>query len=457
MKRFLAVLLTLGFIMAFSVSALAVTPDIAGQYYARGWYFSNPSLLADTPTKEQKSLSWADQRLRLFLRLKIVEGVTFTSRMDLMETIWGLNSSSSFTRANLPDSNIQIDQSFMTVAARLGQFKVGFQSATPYGWGTGFMDSTGTAPGVAWQRNYGKATVLADWFVQGRANNVTAAKTTPPPALANITGTDVSGDLYDLGFRYKLKSGDAGILWSFFRNAAPARSLTVVNNFQPYVRTKLGPIDLGVEGYVMLGRDTVDDNPATPEVDVRSKGFFADARYNMGPAYIGGRFFYLSGDDKTTPNEKEGSMNSTFGYARDKRLFGDFTALIWNLYASGNVPLVGDLSVQNARAQTADIMDNAWIYQIYGGYSPTKKIDLMARFHIMKADQEPAAPVGATRWQSKDYGSELDLKATYKIYDVLTYNVGAAYLWTGDYFKGTNAAAQLKNMYMLMHWIDLSF
>ena len=444
--------------MAFSISALAVTPDIAGQYFARGWYFSNPSLLADTPTKEQKSLSWADQRLRLFLRLKIVEGITITSRMDLMETIWGLNSSSSFTRANLPDSNIQIDQSFMTVASRLGQFKVGFQSATPYGWGTGFMDSTGTAPGVAWQRNFGRATVLADWYVQGRRNNVTAAKTTPPPALSDRSGTDVSSDLYDLGYKYKLKSGDAGILWSFFRNATPATSLLTVHNFQPYVRTKVGPIDLGVEGYWMRGKDTVDASPFTPEVDVSSKGFFADARYNMGPAYIGGRFFYFSGDDKTTADKKEGSMNSTFGYARDKRLFGEFTALIWNLYASSNVPLVGDLSVQTTPgASTGNIMDNAWIYQIYGGYSPNKKLDLMARFHVMKADQEPFSATPTTRWQSKDYGSELDLKATYKIYDVLTYNVGAAYLWTGDYFKGTNAAAQLKNMYMLMHWLDLSF
>lgn len=466
MKRLLAVLLSLGLIIGFGVSAFAVTPDFAGQYYARGWYFSNPSLLDDTPTQERHSLSYTDQRLRLFWRLKIVDGVTFTTRLDMMEAVWGLNDTRILTVGTgrgvnaVPDSNIQFDQTFLTFATSLGQFKVGYQSGTPYSsWGTVFMDSTGTAPGVAWQRNFGNVTVLADWFVQSRRLNVAAATATAVPV---VTSTDVSNDLYDLGFKYKLKSGDAGILWSFFRQAGTpgsrVTSLLATHNFQPYVRTKIGPIELQAEGYWMVGKDTADGNPVAAgiqEQDIRTMGLHVDGRYNVGPAYVGLRFFYLSGDDPTTLDEKEGSMNSTFGYARDKRLWGDFTALIWNLYASANVPLVGDPSVQTAGAGLGNIMDNAWIYQIYGGYSPTKKIDLEARFHTMKADENPSVAAGA--WQSKDYGHELDLKATYKIYDVLTYNVGAAYFWTGDYFKGTNAAAQLDNLYLIMHWLDLSF
>jgi hypothetical protein len=352
------------------------------------------------------------------------------------------------------------DQTFMTFATGIGQFRAGFFSGTPYSsWGTPFMDSTGTAPGVAWQKAFGDITVLADWFVQRRVPNIDPAVTTGAAAAratAEVTKTDVSNDLYDLGFKYKLKSGDAGLLWSFFRQATPATSLVTVHNFQPYYRTKLGPLNLEAEAYWMVGKDTADGDSVTAgiqEQDISSKGLFLDARYNMGPAYVGGRFFYLSGDDKSTLDKVEGSKNSSFGYARDKAIFGDFTALMWNLYALNYITLAGDLSVQNARANITSVMDNAWIYQIYGGYSPTKRIDLLARFHYMKADQEPVA----TGWQSKDYGSELDLKATYKIYDVLTYNLGAAYLWTGDYFKGTNPAAQVKNLYMLMHWLDLSF
>jgi len=413
-------------------------------------------------------LSFADQRLRLFLRLKIVDGITFTSRMDLLEVIWGLDDTRKVAVGTgrgpdaVPDSNIQIDQTFMTAATKLGQLKVGYQSATPYGWGTYFMDSTGTAPGVAWQRAFGKATILADWFVQDRALNVTPAVTTGPVAgrtTADVFATDVSNDLYDLGIQYKLRAGDAGLLWSFFRQASRPTSLLTVHNFQPYFRTKMGPVNLEVEAYWMIGKDTADGDPAVAgiqEQDISAQGLFLDARYNAGPAYVGGRFFYLSGDDPGTFDEKEGSMNSTFGYARDKKQWGGFTAFMWNLQASNNVPLVGDVSVQNNRANIGNIMDNAWIYQIYGGYSPTPKLDLSARFHIMKADEEPRVAAGST-WQSKDYGHELDVKATYKIFDALTYNVGAVYFWTGDYFKGTNAAAQVDNTYMLLHWLDLLF
>jgi len=138
MKRLLAVLLSLGLIIGFGVSAFAVTPDFAGQYYARGWYFSNPSLLDDTPTQERHSLSYTDQRLRLFWRLKIVDGVTFTTRLDMMEAVWGLNDTRILTVGTgrgvnaVPDSNIQFDQTFLTFATSLGQFKVGYQSGTPY-------------------------------------------------------------------------------------------------------------------------------------------------------------------------------------------------------------------------------------------------------------------------------------------------------------------------------------
>jgi hypothetical protein len=54
-------------------------------------------------------------------------------------------------------------------------------------------------------------------------------------------------------------------------------------------------------------------------------------------------------------------------------------------------------------------------------------------------------------------GLEFDVTAKYKIYDNLTYMVGAGYLWTGDYFKGTNSANAVGNDYLLMNRLSLSF
>jgi len=54
-------------------------------------------------------------------------------------------------------------------------------------------------------------------------------------------------------------------------------------------------------------------------------------------------------------------------------------------------------------------------------------------------------------------GMEVDVKASYKIYDNLTYMVGAGYLWTGDYFKKGVSTAKIGNDYILMNRLTLSF
>jgi len=54
-------------------------------------------------------------------------------------------------------------------------------------------------------------------------------------------------------------------------------------------------------------------------------------------------------------------------------------------------------------------------------------------------------------------GIEFDVTAKYKIYDNLTYMVGAGYLWTGDYFKKGVSTAKVGNDYILMNRLTLSF
>ena len=58
---------------------------------------------------------------------------------------------------------------------------------------------------------------------------------------------------------------------------------------------------------------------------------------------------------------------------------------------------------------------------------------------------------------SDELGFELDVTATYKIYDNLTYMVGAGYLWTGDYFKGASATKPLGNDYLLTNNLQFVF
>ena len=87
MKKFWVVLLSLGLVMAFSMSAFAISANFTGQYYLRQNYVSNPSLLDQDKGNGRGPSAFTDQRLRLFTRLKVVEGVTLTTRMDLLESV----------------------------------------------------------------------------------------------------------------------------------------------------------------------------------------------------------------------------------------------------------------------------------------------------------------------------------------------------------------------------------
>jgi len=456
MKKFGIVLLSLGLIAAFGMSAYAVTPEMTGQYYARGSFMSNPSMLDQDKGAERGSFSFYDQRLRVFMRFKIADGLTLTTRMDALETVWGrdqanntnvLGASASDNRG-INEQSFSFEQSWVTFATGVGKFDVGYKSGTPYGWGTKFMNAPGTAPGIKWSNTYGGLTVLADLNKAGKGDWDT---TGPGP---NLKQSDVDNDYYDLGASYKFQGGEAGLLWTYFRNAdkrtATGGTLTENHVFQPYVKTKVGPVTLEAEAYYMNGETKSEAGNSAADIDIDTKGLYVNGKFNMGAAYVGGFFLYASGDDPTTPSKKEGTMNSTFKYAQDTDIWGQISpAILFGDDYHDYVTTQGDSTSKDP----ANKMDNMWMLQLYGGVTVAKKLELSAKFSYMKAVEDGKA----TGWQSKDYGKELDLKATYKIYDQLSYNMGAAYLWTGDWFKGTNASAPTANIYYLSHWIDLNF
>jgi hypothetical protein len=99
-------------------------------------------------------------------------------------------------------------------------------------------------------------------------------------------------------------------------------------------------------------------------------------------------------------------------------------------------------------------MSNALFFQGRVGVKPIAGLDIMASLSYADADQKPAGFVG-----SGVYGYEIDVTATYKITNNLTYMLGAGYLFAGDYFKGTgtNPNASVSDDYMVINKLTLTF
>ena len=62
------------------------------------------------------------------------------------------------------------------------------------------------------------------------------------------------------------------------------------------------------------------------------------------------------------------------------------------------------------------------------------------------------------QWLHKDYGWEVDLTATYKLTNNLSYMLGAGYFFTGDYYKGCfDADTDLSDDLLVINKLTLTF
>jgi len=86
MKRLWLVLLSLGLVMAFSVSAFAVDVKVGAEYYAAGMYL-NKTNLADQDTNPSTAFFY--QRWRVGTDFIVSPSLKLVTRFDAMERIWG--------------------------------------------------------------------------------------------------------------------------------------------------------------------------------------------------------------------------------------------------------------------------------------------------------------------------------------------------------------------------------
>lgn len=470
MKRFWVVLLSLGLVMAFSASAFAVSANFTGQWYARQSYMGNPSLLEKEKGNNRGDWANSDQRLRVYMRMKIVEGVDLVMRSDFLESTWG-REQSMMPPAALPANpsaknqrdynigNVSVEQLFLTFKTGIGEFRVGNQSGTPVGWGTWFLNAPGTAAGIKWTNTFGNVSVVADAFKTSKGD-VSSAAASGELYRPNLLQMDRDRDYYDLGATYKTKSMEAGLLMSYFRFATtrtPAGgSMDTALFLDPYFKAKVGPFDLEGEAYYTPMGKKEFDAPAGANKDqsYKAKGIYLSAKYNMGPAWVRAHFTYASGADPANTAANGGDITTghkTFGYGNDNDTtqWSSHNPTILIGVASDSYHTY--LPVAGRAADLAQSYENMYIYNLSAGYSPSKKLSFDGKISVAKLDKVNPAVA-----KDDKLGTELDLRATYKIYDALSYNIGAAYLWTGDYFKG-NTTEELKNAYFLTHWLDLRF
>jgi hypothetical protein len=456
MKRFWLVLLSLGLLIVFSTSALAVDVKFSGEFYAAGLYLNKISLTKDI----SPSTAFYYQRLRVKTDFIVSPGLTLVTRLDAMERVLGGNRSTPGTTlavdsagTTAENENIAFDWVYIDYKSPIGIFAVGIMNDGSTG--TVFGNSLAPAARIKYSYTAGPVTLnLAYTKVKEQsysANNTTYTKA--GVAGSPIDYSDADNDKYGIEGVYKWKDGLVGLNVNYYRYAENRRLVSVpatTNDaskrtyyiFTPYAIAKLGPVALQAELNYATGKYTEPDS-GVGDVKMENLSGWIDATATFGPVYFGGTVAYVSGDDPNTSDKREGG---TLNSGRD-----------WSptliMYNYDRVMWLGELasSATTGNGFGASGLANGFLYQGRIGVMPNEKLDIMASFTYANADKKPA------NYLSDKYGYELDVTASYKITNNLTYMLGAGYLWTGDYFKGTGAANGVQDDYMVINKLTLTF
>jgi len=510
MKKFWVILLSLGLIVAFAMPAAAVDVKFSGTYYAQGFYVDNPSALDKGEPAGNASWAnnsrrgpnaWYGQQFRLTTEFQVVEGLKLVTRFDAMEKRWGDQSWAGGTgetqsRTQTPagtgaatvkaQENIEWERAYLDFNVPFGKFQVGYMQFLT--WGTPFLNTPLTAGGIRYFYSQGPFQVVAAIEKRAEYTGLSANNI----GIAN----DADRDLYDLGITYKLAPGQIGLLYQYLRSSQNKWQqangyLTQINGFYPYAQLTFG--NFYIEAEAVYGTGTLrsyESTTAVPSaggaakngtnaqnVSLSAWGAYINAKYDFKPAYVGLQFVYLGGDDNSNSDKVTGNiagaLQANYGFNR--------SLILWNSDYGDNLgPMTGNMAYNAANGTynnrrtgstyaVNQFMDNVWFYQIYAGFKPMPKMDLKASFSIASADKAPKSDVGQTgqagyytgnavqEFGSTKYGNELDLTGEYKIYDNLTYMIGLGYLWVGDYFKGYDNTAVVRDNYLLTHKLSLSF
>jgi hypothetical protein len=489
MKRFWLVLLSLGLVMAFSVSAFAVDVKVGAEYFVGGLYLNKTSVNDGWGSESNNSPSTAFfyQRLRVGTDFVVSPCLKLVTRFTAMERIWGgqrseaggswpagaLTENTGGTAGTRAESeNIAFDLAYIDYTSPIGLFKVGY--LPDYTFGTVFGDRANGMPAGQIQYFIQKGPFVGFLGYAKETDNSWSAVSTG----INATRTDRDADSYRIAGIYEFKDGEAGALFLFNRDASHRGSaglmdsppngayLTNLYVIDPYFKAKIGPVAIQAEAQYLFGDAAKFEGTVfggswassgltqPANVSISALSVFVDATANFGMFYAGGSFAYLSGDDPSTGDKVEGGLNTAgLDWNPCLIMFNTETLGYWAGPITGHTNSVVDAE-----------MSNAWFGQLRAGVKPTPQWDIMLAVAYATADKKPVNPTvypatGRT-YANGTYGTEVDLTATYKITNNLSYMLGAGYLFTGDYFKGFDRAGhdyQTQDDYMLINKLTLSF
>lgn len=418
MKKFTLAALVLGLALIFAVPAMAVDVALDGYMRASGYLEKNYPMNDDLDSYN----AYYDFRWRVNSTITVSDNLKMRSRTRIFNTVWG-NGADDSNDSTL--SNIDFERAWMAITTPYGLLEVGKQLTAAFG--TSFGDTESDAWRIKYTGKFGGVTVVG--VIQKNVERDGGSGTSDDYLLS-----DDDNDLYAIALVYPTENWTLGSLQVFIRDDSGPDTLKhyVID---PFFTGKFGNLALQAELRADVG-DTATGG------DFKGYAFNAEATYSLGMANLTGGIAYITGDNDPLDDDNK---NGVVGQDWEKLyiMFGT----TGNAGQPGVLAGIGNLA--SGSGNTAGFK---------GGYlgadtNITEKLNvgLLAGYGV--ADEEPDG-------FSDKYGTEVDLRATWQVYDNLTYTFVGAYLFAGDFWKDAADESITGNddkPWALFHRLQLNF
>ena len=464
MKKYLALILGVLFVLSFAASAFAIHAEIpsetqavvakgdiqitlGGEIRTRGWWLNN--IDSDSLPIKSRSNAYYDERVRLSLDAKVAPGV---EGFVLLETsngdfngqtkdvyVWGsLNNKpgSDYT----PGSTLLINEAWIVYS---GSGLFGFNSGV----------KIGHMPLALGEKQFFDHTKFGDdaivFFMQPTKDLHVALLTFKGiegsnPDLGPDGGNSHDLDAYVALATYKLDDKNTvGVNYTYLNQ--PNEAINVNNSsLSGFFRLKLQDLSLHANGNIAgIGYKAEADmqfgsvGEAPFKSDFKGYALMLGLNYKMDPATLRASAAYGSGQ-------------------KDSSDIDEFITFVGH---DQHYTLVYDYSVATAGAVTGLIggkghdtgIANTTYFNLGVDYAATKDLNMSLDGYILRASKTDIFGSGV----SKNIGWEVDAKAAYQLAKNLTYQVDAGYLKAGNFYR--DVVGEKKSATVLRHQITLSF
>lgn len=449
MKKVLSTAAAFGLVLGVAATASAVDLSVSGSYQLVGAYLSegtgdatlaasraivssaeNPATVTSNQTASD---SFWFNTFKMFPTMKVNDSVTMKGEVRIGDrSIWGLQEVTTPQTASSARA-VDFNKLWMEYNSPVGMIKVGRIESGK--WGTDFMDNNTPGNRIYWY----PSAIPKPFEVLLITQKATEADAT------QAVGADNDNNMY---YGHIAHTGDIGktiLAYRYDRNAttgSTGNGIAALDQTTILAYGKYKVQDIGIEGELLL-----DGGDATATQDRSTFALYLDATGKLGDINAGLSYFNVSGD----ANMVTGGQDNAYGANGVGADFSPFMILTGDWLGI----LQADKSAVNAQTFVANTFSSGVSAALIHASMPVSpKMSVNGTIGTAWAN--------ATRYagQATGFGWELDLGASYKLLDNLSYGLHFGYLATGDFFKtsANNTHNQtLNNLYMIANSLTMNF